>query len=161
MKALLVPILSMIFLQSTTYKLQTENFEVVLPAKPDYRTQSVNTGVATLNLHLYILEQGPTYYIISHSYYPPSIDLSDPEKFFRGVISGMISNYQGTLLHEQTLNKDKGLGKKVRIELPDGDLVEVDYYLMDRTLYQILVKASPQEIQFPEVQNCLSSFKLY
>lgn len=151
----------MILLQPTAFKLRTEAFEVVLPAKPDYRTQSINAGVATLNLHLYILEQDSIYYIISHSYYPPSIDLSNPEKFFKGVISGMVSSYEGTLLHEQNLNKGKSLGKKIRIELPDGDWVEVNYYLMDRTLYQILVKTSPYEIQLPEVQNSLSSFKLY
>jgi hypothetical protein len=159
MKTLLAVILLMA-LQSS-YKLETKEFEINLPAEPTYRTQAVNVGSADLTLHLYILEQGTTYYIVSHSYYPLSIDLSNPEQFFNGVIGGMVTNYQGTLLSEENHNAFGAVGKRVQVQLPDDDLVEVHYYLKDRVLYQVLIKANPAEIQSQNILNSFNSFKLY
>lgn len=160
MKTLCIILLS-VFLMQQSHKLQTKKFEIVLPAEPMYRTQTVNAGVTDLELYLYIVEQGSSYYIVSHSFYPSSIDLSNTSNFFKGVVNGMVANYQGRLIFEKPLNTDITIGKKVRVELPDGDFVEVNYYLKERTLYQVLVKSSLQEIQSDKVQNCLSSFMLY
>jgi len=150
-----------IFQLQNSYELQTIYFNIALPDKPNYRTQSVNLGSEALSLHLYILEQGASYYIVSHTYYPLSIDLSNPDKFFKGVINGMVSNYQGSLVFERALKTNNAIGKKVRVKLPDGDFVEVDYYLKGRTLYQVLIKANVKDIQSSQIQNCFDSFTLY
>jgi len=160
MKILCILLLSM-FLMQPPHKLQTNKFEIVLPAESSYRIQTVDAGIANLELHLYILEQGSSYYIVSHSFYPTSIDLSNTSNFFKGVVNGMVANYQGNLIFEKPLNVGGAIGKKVRVQLPDGDVVEVNYYLKGRTLYQVLIKSSLQEIQSNQVQDCFSSFVLY
>ena len=159
MKSLLLIILSLVFM-GESYLLQKPAFEVLLPNEPTYQKQMVDAGAATLELHLYLLEQGTSYYIVSHSYYPENIDLTDTERFFKGVINGMVSNYQGTLVSEQNITATQVIGKSVNVKLDDNNSVRVDYYLKGRTLYQLMVKADKSEFNNEQVKKYFASFKL-
>lgn len=87
MKSLLLIVFSLVFMQGS-YLLQTNNFEALLPDEPTYQKQFVDLGGEKLELHMFLLEQGMSYYVISYSHYPESIDLTDKERFFKGVIAG-------------------------------------------------------------------------
>lgn len=158
-KSLLCSIFLTTMLVGDGYILRTNEFEITLPSKPIYQTQEVNTANTTLTLHLYVLEQDVSFFVVSHSDYPLSINLNDKELFFKGVINGMVSNFQGTLIQVQDLYINSIIGKEVIVELPDGDGVKVYYYLQDRTLYQLMVKTSFQEMSSKEITNFFTSFK--
>jgi hypothetical protein len=101
-----------------------------------------------------------SYYVVSYSHYPESINLTDKNLFFKGVIAGMVSNYKGTLVSEENINKSGVTGKRVKVKLDEYNYVVVDYYLKDRTLYQLIAKAEKADLNSSDIANYFTSFRL-
>lgn len=143
------------------YVLETEDFRVVLPSKPKYQVLEVNINNELVPLHMYIVERPPFFYVVSYGSYPKSVNLTNTEKFFKGVMNQMAANYKGEVISEE--NNDSlspNNGKGFVIKLPDQNYVHVNCFLKDRTLYQVIVQTASEEIKSKDATTCFKSFKL-
>ncbi len=67
---------------------------------------------------------------------------------------------EGTTVDEDPVFLGEHAGKQLKLELPDGKVGIYRLFLVDARMYQLSVKAAPEDISAAEVSQFLDSFKL-
>jgi hypothetical protein len=140
-------------------------FSVSSPYTLTENTQSIDTQVGAVELHMFSANQPTQTLIVSYSDYPAElVSKSNPDKILDGSRNGMVQNSKGQLLSETRITIDGHPGRELTVSSTADNgqelLLRSRIYLVENRLYQVTVvtikdKANPQAID-----QFLQSFKL-
>jgi hypothetical protein len=91
-----------------------EGFTVQMPGSPSHDTQTTQSAVGPIPIHLYTLSQGYEGYMAGYSQYPETLfNLSQPEDVFNGAQNGVINNIKGEVVSQRSITMNGNPGREV------------------------------------------------
>ena len=144
---------------------ETGKFSVTVPTEPKEETESVDTRLGKIDIHMFTTEDGNTAYMIGYSDYPEDIiKQNDPQKLLDGGRDGAVSNVNGKLDSELKIDLDGNPGRALVISAKAGNdqdaTIKARIYLVGNRLYQVMMVAPKGEVSSSEMDEFLKSFKL-
>ncbi len=140
-----------------------EGFSVLLPGTPIGETESQASALGVVESAWFDLERegDKLAYRVRYDDYPPAIfGLFDGSQLLYARQKRIEHVVEGKIVDEEAISIDEYEGKQFTIELPDEKLGLYRIFLIDQRIYQLTVKAAPQDISAGEVSQFLDSFKL-
>ncbi len=140
-----------------------EGFSVLLPGTPTGETESQVSPFGVVESAWFDLERegDKLAYHVRYDDYPLSVF---------GLLNGSQLLYarqrrieylvEGKIVDEEAISVLEHTGKQFTIELPDQKIGLYRIFLIDQRMYQLTVKAAPEDISVGEVSQFLDSFKL-
>lgn len=142
------------------------NFSVLLPGTPEEQTQSVDTPAGSIDIHMFLLDQGSSAFMVGYSDYPESlIAQADPMLLLDGARDGAVGNVGGTMRSERELTLNSNPGREIKFDVPDssdlpgGGYAVARLYLVQNRLYQVIGMAK-KDVSEEEIIKFLDSFTL-
>ncbi len=140
-----------------------EGFSVLLPGTPTGETASETGGFGVVESAWFDLgrEGDKLAYHLRYDDYPLALF-----SLFRGsqlllARQKMIEKrVEGKIVDEEAISVVEHAGKQFTIELPDEKIGLYRIFFIDQRMYQLTVKAAPEDISAGEVFQFLDSFKL-
>jgi hypothetical protein len=91
-----------------------EGFTVTMPGTPSHDTQTTQSAVGPIPIHLYTLSAGYEGYMAGYSQYPETLfNLSKPEDVFDGAQNGVINNIKGQVVSQRSITMNGNPGREV------------------------------------------------
>jgi hypothetical protein len=148
------------------FKSEPGRFSVVSPVPLEESIKAVETpGAGTIDLHIFMGQQGDIGYIAAYADYPPGVvEKGGPGKILDGACKGMVSNINGKLVLETKTEIDGYPGRELAIEVMiekgiEGT-VKARVFLVGNRIYQMMWIA-PKSVASPvALDDFLKSFKL-
>ncbi len=139
-------------------------FSVLLPGTPteENTTQASVFGVIDTALFKLEPEGKKLAYGIRYDNYPPQVValLGDASTFILARHKRLEIEVEGKTIDEEDVFVDDYAGKQVTLELSDGKLGIYRLFVIDEEMYQLSVKAAPEDASAQEITRFLDSFKL-
>ena len=134
------------------------SFSIMLPGKPEFETQTVDTELGDINYYSYSIEVGGVGYVASYSDYPEEfIEASAAEQLLDGARDGSIVG--GTLTNEEIISINGYPGREFTVSFREG-IFRTRLYLVNNRLYNIFVRIPKNRMKDVTGTDVLSSFKL-
>ncbi len=140
-----------------------EGFSVLLPGTPIGETESQASALGVVESAWFDLGQegDKLAYRVRYDDYPPGIfGLFDGSQLLYARQKRIEYLVEGKIVDEEAIFIDEYAGKQFTIELPDEKLGLYRIFLIDQRMYQLTVKAAPEDISTGEVSQFMDSFKL-
>ena len=140
-----------------------EGFSVLLPGTPIGETESQASALGVVESAWFDLERegDKLAYRVRYDDYPPAIfGLFDGSQLLYARQKRIEYLVEGKIVDEEAIFIDEYAGKQFTIELPDEMLGLYRIFLIDQRMYQLTVKAAPEDISAGEVSQFMDSFKL-
>ena len=139
-------------------------FSVLLPGTPteESTTETGMFGVIDTAWFKFEPEGEKLAYGIRYDNYPLSVLalLGDASTLIFARHKRLEREVEGKTIDEEDVFIDDYAGKQVTLELPDGKLGVYRIFLIDQEMYQLSVKAAPEDASAEEITRFLESFKL-
>ncbi len=139
-------------------------FSVLLPGTPTEESTSEATAFGVIDSAWFKLEpEGEKLaYGVRYDNYPPSVLalLGDAATLIFARHKRLEKEVEGETIEEEDVFLDDLAGKQVTLELPDGRLGIYRIFLSDQEMYELSVKAAPEDASAQEIARFLDSFKL-
>ncbi len=148
------------------YTSQAGHYLILMPGKPQEQTQSVDSTVGTLNMHIASFEDQSGAYLVTYVDYPADVIQAGLEdNVLDGAVQGGIANANGKLARQQAISLGKFPGREVEFDAPAQGAqpamhVKARYFLADNRLYQVLVIAQQNKGLPDAAQKFFESFQL-
>ncbi len=137
-------------------------FSILLPGKPEFETQTVDTEVGKILMNMYGVENKRMAYLISYSDYNIEdielIGVKEIEEILDGVRDGQVGD-NGKLISEKSIQLDNYSGREIVFSNEEGT-IRSRIFLVKNRLYQVLVVSNDNKVNTEEVNKILNSFKL-
>jgi hypothetical protein len=128
-----------------------------MPSKPEYQTQTIDLDEGPTTLHLYSANRGGTAYFATYNDYA-SVE-EGQAAILAGARDGALKGGERSLLSEKDITLGDYPGKEIQVKDPNGTIMTVRSYLVDKRLYQVIV-AKQEEGLTKEDQEFLDSFDI-
>ncbi len=138
-------------------------FSILLPGTPTEEITSNPTAFGVVDTAWFKLEpEGEKlWYSVRYDSYPPRVlALANVSQLIHARSRTFEYEIQGKTITEEDVNLDDHTGKQITYELPDGKLGIYRIFLIDERMYQLGVKAAPEDASAREISTFLDSFKL-
>ena len=139
-------------------------FSVLLPGTPTEESTSEATAFGVIVTALFKLEpEGEKLaYGIRYDNYPPQVValLRDASTFLLARHKRLEVEVKGETIDEKDVFVDGYTGKQITLELSDGKLGIYRLFVIDQEMYQLSVKAAPEDASAEEITRFLETFKL-
>ena len=148
------------------YRSQAGRYSVLMPGKPKEQTQSVNSAVGTLDMHIASYEDRSGAYLIMYTDYPADlVNLDRADAMLDGGARGAVENVNGNLIQQQDFPLGNIPGREIEFNAPaqgaqPATRVKVRYFLVNNRMYQVMVVAQQSQGLPVDTQKYLDSFKL-
>ncbi len=135
-------------------------FSVSMPGKPGKKTQSVSTGVGSIEMHMVTVEKTTTAYMVVYSDYPVEIiKHSDPDDLLEAAKKGAMQNIDGKITQEELISYGDDPGIELSFSAEGGKgKGQALIVLSGNRLYQVIAIGS--NLLYPEktIKKFLDSF---
>lgn len=142
----------------------TGGFEVLMPASPTPRVQSLNTPAGEIKTYFYSvsLEGGKVNYTVSYVDLPQAAIGVPANLLLEAVSGGLAGDDRVKVLSEQSISLGSHPGRELKIESTDKSLIRHRAYLVNGRVYQIGVEVptAQEKALSSDVERFLNSFKL-
>jgi len=141
-------------------------FSVIVPAAMRGTVKSIETPLAgKVDLHLFLAQQGDTYYIVAYCDYPQEyIQKVDYDKLLDGARNGAVTDANGRIINETRIKMEGNPGREIVIEgtAENGQRMtwKARLILVRNRLYQIMAAAPKGRENIVEMNDYLKSFKI-
>ncbi len=139
-------------------------FSVLLPGTPTEESTSEASAFGVIDTAYFKLEpEGEKLaYGVRYDNYPLSVLalLGDASTLIFARHKRLEHEVEGETIDEEDVFVDDHAGKQVTLELSDGKLGIYRIFLIDQEMYQLSVKAAPEDASAEEIARFLDSFKL-
>ena len=139
-------------------------FSVLLPGTPTEESTSEATAFGVIDSAWFKLEpEGEKLaYGVRYDNYPPPVLalLGDASTLIFARHKRLERVVEGETIDEEDVFIGDYAGKQVTLELSDGRLGIYRIFLIDQEMYQLGVKAAPEDASAQEITRFLESFKL-
>ena len=143
---------------------QSGGFSISTPVELKESTQSIPTPAGNLELHIFSGETPTRGYIVGYADYPEAVmQQSNPQKMLEGARNGAAAQINGKVLKEEQITLDGNPGVEFLMEGKNDTqeaLSKARMVLVGRRIYQVLVVGGKNDIQEPEMDGFIRSFKL-
>lgn len=114
-------------------------FAVMLPGKPEYLVDTVNTPAGQVAYPSFAVDLEDNYYLVGYSDMPKSLVARAPaDIIIEGSCRGVLAEAGGRQVASKLLKKDKYLGREITAEIAGGEqIMKVRSYLVGNRLYLI------------------------
>ncbi len=150
-----------------TFSSSAGGFSVSIPGTFQESTQSVSTQLGAIDLHIFMLGQANSAYMLSYADYPENfVKQSDVNTMLDGARDGALKNVNATLGGTKAISLDGSPGREFTASVPDsksvpgGGSVQARIYLVKSRLYQLLVLTAKGNETEVDADKFLASFKL-
>ena len=153
--------------------LETKNFKIYFPQKPELRSQILNTQVGELNIDMYMYQVPDTAddsnfaYSLAVTEYPDSLINSNRsekeliDNFFNNSIGGYTNNVHGKLKSELIIKYDSFPGREIKVEIKEGlAVIRTRMYLVQNKVYMLQVITDIKKDFNRSINRFLNSFVL-
>ncbi len=138
-------------------------FSILFPGTPSEETTRYPTAFGVIDTAWFKLEpEGEKLsYSVRYDSYPPMVlALGNVSQLILARSKTFEHEIQGKTIDEEDVFLDDHTGKQLTIELPDGKLGIYRIFLIDQRMYQLGVKAAPEDASAKEISTFLDSLKL-
>lgn len=147
------------------FRSETGNFSVQTPYTLKETTQSIETQVGPIDIHIFSGEQGNEVVLVGYSDYPMEIiQASSAEQILDGSRDGAVENVKGELISETQITLDGYPGREVIIQASAENKQEIimhgRIFLVEQRLYQIMAVVPKGKETAQHLDSFLQSFKL-
>jgi hypothetical protein len=146
------------------FKSEEGGFSIVAPYALQETSQSVNTEAGTIEVHMFIAEQGQEAWLVGYSDYPEEIvQASDPEAILAGARDGAVANVNGQLVSDTEISLDGYPGREFSASVTQNGqdfVLRQRVFLVGNRLYQMVVIVPKGTESSTEVEDFLHSFQL-
>ncbi len=150
-----------------SFSSDTGGFSVSVPGTFKESTQSVSTALGSIDMHIFMLDQGNVAYMVSYADYPEEfVKQADANVILDGARDGSLKNVSATLDTKQDITLDGSPGREFTGTVPDsqsmpgGGSVKSRIYLAKSRLYQLLVMTAKGKEAAADPDQFMASFKL-
>jgi uncharacterized protein YbaP (TraB family) len=136
------------------------SFTCYFPRPPLIDNQSINTQygplrITTLNADDF--ENGLSYFV-SSNIYPPGYKLKKESAFYKDLIADAERQYFGRVIREEKIKKGKLSGREVILNLNDGKVYRIHFFIDNNAVYQCLVGGSSADVMSANAEYFLQQF---
>ncbi len=133
-------------------------FRARMPLDPVVARRVIQTPGGPVQVDLWSLDDpiSNITYFISTSHYPPEVAKSKKE-FLERIVSGTVSNLNGTLSNEEKIKTGRHQGRYVEIQTPEKKY-RIRFFLEGSDLYQIMSGAEGDKVNSADVEYYFKSF---
>ncbi len=138
-------------------------FSILFPGTPSEETTSYPTAFGVVDTAWFKLEpegEKLSYGVRYDSYPPMVLALGDVSQLIFARSKTLEHEIQGKTIDEEDVFLDDHSGKQLTYELPDGKLGIYRIFMIEEHMYQLGVKAAPEDASAKEISTFLDSFKL-
>ena len=138
-------------------------FSILFPGTPTEETTSYPTAFGVVDTVWFKLEpegEKLSYRVRCDSYPPKVLALGNVSDLIRARSMTLAAEIQGKTIDEKDVFLDDHAGKQLTFELPDEKLGIYRIFLIHERMYQLSVKAAPEDASAKEISTFLDSFKL-
>jgi len=139
-------------------------FSVLMPGTPTEQTQTQDTDLGPIDVHMFTIEQGEVAYLVGYNVFPAAvIEAATPAAILDGARDGQVETVKGTLLSEKeiTLGAYPGRDLEIQVEGSDGaSSLRSRLFMVGDRLYQLVVAGPKGQSTSPNTIKFLDSFKL-
>ncbi len=138
-------------------------FSVLLPGTPTEESTSEPTALGVVDTAWFKLEpegEKLSYGVRYDSYPPMVLAIGDAATLIFARSRTLAVEIKGKTLDEEDVFLEDHTGKQITYELPDGKLGIYRIFLINERMYQLGVKAAPEDASAREISTFLDSFKL-
>lgn len=142
------------------YKSQDLAFIAYFPGTPERTVQKLDTALGELDMHMVSygsegMSMDNAYYGIIRSDYPEeqfaNLSKEEIKSVLDGAVNGAVTNVNGTLIADETINLNGYPGRKIRIKV-EGGILFMNTYLVKNTMYVTQV-ISEDGKEYPDKTN--------
>jgi uncharacterized protein YbaP (TraB family) len=136
-------------------------FTCFFPRQPLIDRQTINTQYGPLRLTTYNaddFENGLSYFV-STNVYPSGYKLKKESAFYKDLIADAERQYFGRAVSVEKIKKGKFTGREVVLNLNDGNVYRMHFFIDNNAVYQYLVGGSSSAIQSANVDFFLDEFR--
>lgn len=150
--------------QPQAYDSSSGRFTIDFPGKPKEQSQTVQTPVGSIAVHIIMYESRSAAYGVTYSDFPAShIESSSVDEILDGACQGAARNIGGTIISQKPISIGNHPGQEVKVAAStSGKKVEVRnrIYLVGNRLYQVVVTSTPGDTEDSTANKFVNSFKL-
>ncbi|MCZ6822437.1 MAG: hypothetical protein O7F10_05755 [Deltaproteobacteria bacterium] len=142
---------------------EARGFSILFPGTPSEESTRYPTAFGVVDTAWFELEpEGERLaYGVRYDSYPPGVlALGNVSQLILARSKTLESEIQGKTIDEEDVFLDDHSGKQLTVELPDEKLGIYRIFLIDGHMYQLSVKAAPEDASAREISTFLDSFKL-
>ena len=142
----------------TTFTSPDGSFTVGMPGQPTATTQTANTALGPIEIHIFVYQTSTIAYTVDYNDYPAAaLDGKDPSVILSGGVQGAVQNAKATLQSSTpvTLGSTPGVEWVAAVT---GGTLHGRMYLSGSRLYQLLVAGAGSEL--PDLDAFFSSFAI-
>ncbi len=149
---------------SQVFTSQTGKFSISAPVSLKETTQSVDTQIGPIELHMFSADASNASYMVGYSDYPAEIvNQSDPQKMLDGSGQGMAQNMGGTIVTANQISLNGNPGRELVVTATSQNqkiTVKANIYLVGNRLYQVMIGLLSSDFNETTADSFLKSFKL-
>jgi uncharacterized protein YbaP (TraB family) len=130
------------------------------PRQPFIQNQSYNTQYGPLQVRTFNAEDfndGLSYFL-SINTYPPGYKFKSDKEFYAELISDAERQYFGRAVTTTNVKKGKHKGKEVVLQLNNGKVYQMHFFIVDQVVYQYLVGGAATSLQSSNARYFLDHF---
>jgi hypothetical protein len=148
------------------YRSQSGRYSILMPDKPKEQTQSVDSAVGALEMHVASFEDRSGAYLVVYVDYPADLIRSgQANDVLDGAAQGGVANVNGKLARQQDFPLGTVPGREIEFDAPAQSAqpathVKARYFLVENRLYQVMVVAQQNQGLPTDAQKFLDSFNL-
>ena len=136
------------------YRYDADRFSVEFPGAPQAKPNDGNTGTR----YFTSLENDSFAYFVEKAELPADLNKT-PEQIFEGYVDGAAKGTNSTIKNQKAISLNGYPGREFVLE-SDKLTMHFRLYLLNKTLYQILVVANTSMLSRAETDRFLNSFEL-
>jgi hypothetical protein len=130
------------------------------PRQPFIQNQSYNTQYGPLQVRTFNAEDfndGLSYFL-SINTYPPGYKFKSDKEFYAELIADAERQYFGRAITTTNVKKGKHKGKEVVLQLNNGKVYQMHFFIVDQVVYQYLVGGAATSLQSSNARYFLDHF---
>jgi len=143
------------------FKSEEGRFSIMMPAKPNYATQTIETGQGRFEHHLFISRVGLLVCFVDYADMPKELgDAKNSDALFDLARDEFLKGAQAKLERETNITMDGHPGRELRV-LVYGGVARLRVFLINGRLYQLVLTLIDKKATSEEetVEKFFNSFK--
>lgn len=132
-------------------------FQVEMPGAAVEQTQTANTAVGAIELHIATFSTATGAYFASWSDYPAG-SITDPAASLLGARDGAVKNINGTLVEDAPIQREGLQGRSLTATVAGGTY-QAEIFLQGDRMFQLGIASADGSTDF-DADRFFSSFKL-
>ena len=139
-------------------------FSVLMPGTPTEETQTEDTDLGPIDVHLFTFEKGEVAYLVGYNVFPAAVvEAATPAVLLDSARDGQVETVKGTLVSETeiTLGTYPGRDLEIQVEGSDGtSSLRSRLFMVGDRLYQLVVGGPKGQSTSADTIKFLDSFEL-